>query len=376
MIKQKIKTVLGNSLFWQSRKKIVYVFIDKNQIEDYPDYKERSEFYLGGSFQVIKYANNTELFRALLQYGPHRILFSTKKINRFILNLFFLNADYRNNPNDGWVWHHALSKLFPVTPSEITDSQTRLNHYVTTLPAFDKCLALGTGPSLAKARKLIGIDLYRIACNTIVKDHVLWTQLKPHFLVAGDGIYHFGHNQYAVSFRKDLKECLRLHPTLFLYPELFHPFVKREFGKEFSHLLVPVPTGTSEKINNQLFRHFELPQLGNILNLLLLPLATSLVKTIYLLGFDGRSPDDKLFWSNSNDHSYGEHIPDIREKHPRFFEFYIDKKDPFKYVKTHHGDALENNLQELENDGYTFIHLSPSYTPSFQKRFRTIFNLD
>ncbi len=129
-------------------------------------------------------------------------------------------------------------------------------------------------------------------------------------------------------------------------------------------------------MNNDLLNRFELPALGNVLNLLLLPLATSISKKVYLLGFDGRAPEDKLFWSNSNDHSYAEFIPDIQKKHPRFFDFFIDNKNPFKYVNTVHGDVLEENLTTLENNGYEFITISPSHTKTIQKRYKNVLNLE
>ncbi|HMF70259.1 MAG TPA: hypothetical protein VK616_02230, partial [Flavitalea sp.] len=305
----------------------------------------------------------------------YRVIYTTLGIKKLLVSLYFFDVDYTVNPYDGWAWHSALREINPVPDYEIQESKIRFVNYYHLLPKYEYSLILGTGPSLIKARQLTHLDCYKIACNTIVKDHKLWTQLKLHFLVAGDAIYHFGHNQYAASFRRDLKLCLKLHEVLFLYPALYHPFIKVEF-QEFSHLLVPVPEGDSDQLNNDLLNNFYLPVLGNVLNLLLLPLATSLTKKNYLLGFDGRAPQDILFWSNSSDHSYAEHIPDIQKKHPRFFDYFIDNKNPFKYVNSVHGDVLDNNLTLLEKQGYEFIVLAPSYTNTFQKRYKALFNLD
>ena len=370
-----IKHILSSIFFWQKNKNIVFVFLDQRELPNYPDYIQRSEFYLKKSYKAILYKNKLELYIALLKYGPHRVIFSSKGLNKQILKLHFLNVDYINNPHDGWDWHHALKRIRPVLQEELDDSKRRFLTHFSTIPKYASSLILGTGPSLVKARKLVDIDSYKIACNTIVKDLDLWVRLKPHFLVAGDAIYHFGHNQYATSFRRDLKKCMQAYGVPFLYPDLYHPFLKEEF-KEIAHLLIPIPTGDIPKINNNLFDNFQLPALGNVLNLLLLPLATTLSKKIYLLGFDGRAPEDKLFWSNSNDHSYGEHISDIQKKHPMFFDYYIDKKDPLKYVATFHGDVLEDNLTLLEHMGYEFITLSPSYTPTIQKRYKSVFDLE
>lgn len=370
-----LKSILSNLFFWQTNKSIVYVFIDQRQVDNYSDYLERCEFYLKGSYQVVLYKSYTHFLTCLLLYGPYRVIFTSSSIKKFIINNFFLNVDFKANPSDGWAWHEALNKIKPVKESEIEESKKRFLNYCDGLPKHEYSLIMGTGPSLVKARKLTQLDCYKIACNTIVKDVPLWTQLKPHFLVAGDAIYHFGHNLHATSFRRDLRTCLGLHPVPFIYPALYHPFVKDEF-KSFEHLLIPVPTSNSDQFNNNLMKNFQLPALGNVLNLLLLPLATTLTKKVYLLGFDGRKPEDKLFWTNSSDHSYTEYIPDIQKKHPRFFDYFIDDKNPFKYVNTVHGDALDNNLTALENEGYEFTVLAPSHTKTIQKRYKAIFALD
>lgn len=375
MVNTIIKSILKHLFFWQRNKRIVYVFISELQVNEYPDYLERCKFYLKNEYKIILYKNNFHFLVCLLSYGPNRVIFSSSSIKKFIVNTYFLNVDYNENPSDGWAWHEILNKIKPVKNSEIEASKQRFLTYYNSLHRHEYSLVLGTGPSLVKARKLTQLDCYKIACNTIVKDLTLWSQLKPHFLVAGDAIYHFGHNQYATSFRRDLKKCLKLHEVLFMYPALYHPFVKEEFS-DFSHLLVPVPTSDSDQLNNDLLNNFHLPSLGNVLNLLLLPLATSITKKVYLLGFDGRKPDDKLFWTNSSDHSYSEHIPDIQKKHPRFFDYFIDDKNPFKYVNTVHGDVLDNNLTSLENSGYEFIVLAPSYTKTIQKRYKMMFDLD
>jgi len=370
-MKTLVKSLFKHLFFWQ-RSNRVYVFIHEGQRMAYPDFLERSSFYLQHDYSVVPYKNVFHFFLCLFNYGPHRVIFTTSGIPKSIVSLYFLNVDYKANPSDGWAWHEAINRVSPVTEHEIQQSKDRFNDYCNSLPIFETSLVLGTGPSLAKVRNLLDLDCYKIACNTIVKDLDLWMKLKLHFLVAGDAIYHFGHNQYATSFRRDLKKCLSLYPVAFVYPALYHPFIKREFS-EFEACLYPVPTGASDQLNNNLRINFTLPALGNVLNLLLLPIATTLAKNIYLLGFDGRAPDDKLFWSNSNDHSYTEYISDIQKKHPVFFDYFIDNKNPFKYVNTVHGDALDNNMTLLESKGYTFTVISPSHTATMQKRYKAIF---
>src|SRR5690349_13387332 len=230
-----LKSILTN-LFWLKDKTKAHVFIDKTKLDDYPDIEVRANFYFQSAYRIVKYSGTLDLYLKILTNGPVRVLFTSSGINSVVVNNYFFNVDYKENPNDGWAWHSALTLMYPISDLEIQKSHERLLAYHKSLPKFDSSLVLGTGPSVAKARKLTNLSLYKIACNTIVKDQKLWIDLKPHFIVAGDAIYHYAHNLHATSFRNDLKICLRQHEVLFLFPALYYPFLKREF-KDFLHLL-------------------------------------------------------------------------------------------------------------------------------------------
>lgn len=280
------------------------------------------------------------------------------------------NVDPLTNPQDGWEYHKVLSLLVPF--DEVDKSKNKLavalnnckNH------KLDKVYLFGTGSSLASAINHDCSDGYKIVCNTIVKDAELWHHINPDFIVAADAIYHFGDNLFAKAFCNDLEKRLSetLH-TCFVYPSLFHPFVKKRFAK-FEERLIPIPLGTHKDICNNLLEKFELPSLGNVLNNMLLPLGTNLSKNIYLWGFNGRAPDDKDFWKNSDKHFYNELVDDIKKSHPYFYEYFIPKGNEEKYVKKYHGDELEQSLEAAESKGWQFTMLHASYTPALAKRFK------
>ena len=162
---------------------------------------------------------------------------------------------------------------------------------------------------------------------------------------------------------------MRETQTYFIYPLMFHSRVERELS-EFSSRLIPVPQGEFGDIVYDMSSKFAMPYLGNVLTMMLLPIATNLSKKVYLWGFDGRAPGDKLFWSNSKQHSYPELLPELVLTHPAFFAYHVPDKNPTKYVKEVHGDVLEKLLIGAESKGYRFVMMHPSYTPSLQKRFR------
>jgi len=234
----------------------------------------------------------------------------------------------------------------------------------------NRVYVFGTGPSLEKAIERDWSDGYRIVCNTIVRDKKMWHHIDPDFIVAGDALYHFSDSDFAFNFRRDLKKRLTESPrVLFVYPYMFHNFIVREFVG-FEDQLVPIPIGDQKEIDVDLSKDFKLPNLGNILNLLLLPLACTLSKNVFLWGFDGRAPTDKYFWSNSGKHTYGEDLEKMVKEHPAFFEKNVPKDDPNKYVLSVHGDLLDKLLTRAESVGFRFVMMHKSWTETLNKRFR------
>jgi hypothetical protein len=203
-----------------------------------------------------------------------------------------------------------------------------------------------------------------------VRDKALWHHLNPDFIVAGDAAYHFGHTAFARTFRHDLAMRLNETRTYFVYPSRFDSVVRQEFSS-FAERLIPIPNSHRMHIHADLTREFTLPNVGNVLALLLLPLACTLSKHICLWGFDGRAPGDKLFWGNSNKHSYPELLPELQKAHPRFFDHYVPKEDPYRYVRHVHGDNLDKIMKVAEAEGWRFDMMHHSWTPTLKKRQST-----
>ena len=349
----------------------LYLAASQMSDEDRAELKLRAEFYISG-FTIGETAGQA--------HPDWRVLFSRSPLLVFGPRSDFLNwlilhrpgtfdLDFRRNPLDGWAWTE-LANYLKKKPIRFKPVRHRFQKKVFALKSDgrEKCYVFGTGPSLEKAWECDWSDGYRIVCNTIVRDPALWEHISPDFIVAGDAIYHFGFSRFARAFRRDLYERLKASGTFFVYPAQFHTIVSLEFS-EFEERLIPIPSGWHWDISVDLTRTFRLPNLGNVLPLLLLPLACTLAKYVYLLGFDGRAPDDKLFWSNSHRHTYPEHMEELRKAHPRFFEYYVPVLDPNKYVREYQGDQLDLALEHAERKGWRFEMLHPSWTPALQKRY-------
>lgn len=292
-----------------------------------------------------------------------------KRINS--AKIFYLNPI--EDPEEAWNWYRFLQYYHGLPDlNRRAECYKKLQQIVCELKQLklDRTYLLGTGKSLEKAINVDFSDGYRIVCNTIVKDPDLWHHVNPHFIVAGDAIYHFGPDEYAKAFRRDLHQRMSESDTFFVYPELFDVLVMREFS-EMGDRLIPVPMGVHTDICCDLIARFDLPYLGNVLNQMLLPLGCTLSKDIYFWGFDGRAPDDKLFWANSNNHFYGEHFEALIAANSAFFQHHVPQDDPGKYARTVHGDHLEDCLSLAEREGNRFIMMHFSWTKTLNKRFQS-----
>lgn len=290
---------------------------------------------------------------------------------RMFSNVYFI--DWRIDSNDGAEWcrlaNHGQEEELQ---QACRTAEIRFLQTVERLRALNlgRAYVFGTGPSLARAGTRDWTDGYRVVCNTIVRDRQLWHHLQPHFVSAGDAVYHFGANRHSGQFLADLDQRLAESPeTMFVYPAPFHGVVVRALGQRLLQL-IPMRIGQENDPTINLAQSFRLPQLGNVLNLLLLPLACTLSRDIGLWGFDGRDPRARDFWSNSGRHSYPDLMPELRSKHPAFFLSAVPAEDPGRYVRAVHGDHLDQALRSAEQRGFRFEMLHPSWTPTLNRRYR------
>lgn len=337
----------------------------------------RMSFYAPGAQRICINPDGAFARLKILFYffSPYPILIAGNKVRLGALMVQLrprtFNIDPRTNPADGWEWSR-LSCLYEKVNSSKPDAfalerlSQRLKELKESMPNAPAYL-LGTGPSLEAASQRSWNDGFRIVCNTIVRDAELFHHIQPHFIVAGDGIYHFGHTAFARAFRKDLHLRLKESKCLFVFPKLFWPIIRREM-LDIKDQLIPIPVGNRRTVHDDLTKSFSLPALGNALALLLLPMGCTLSKRVCLWGFDGRAPGDTLFWSNSTKHSYSELMSSLLENHPAFFDHHVPKSDPFKYTRSVLGDELEWALESAENNGWQFEMMHHSWTPALSKR--------
>jgi hypothetical protein len=337
--------------------------------------KADAEYFSKLADAQIKYTQS-KLRRIIYQLCGNKVLNTTEKIIDWIPRrvLSFIHG-YPINPsiesNRFYFWNLVLSSF----QSQREKKQINRNSLQTFTKVMKNKLEInntnqvtlfGTGPSLSKYKDIKLPDGLRIACNTIVKDIETMNIIEPDIVVAADALYHFGNNEHSKRFLADLSERLKERDFLFLYPIVFDFLIKRVIPLDAHHKLIPI-SSSRKKRNENLFRSFTIPNQGNILNLLLIPLAVTLGKKVFLLGFDGRESEDEGFWKNSELHSYPDLLIQLKKENTEFFRKHIPISDPNKYVNDNHGQVLLDYLDDLMRVGYEFELLSPSKSPGFSR---------
>jgi hypothetical protein len=273
------------------------------------------------------------------------------------------------DPMAMWGWHNMIAALSPFTVARLEESKSAFQFLIRELQGLglSKCYIFGTGPSLEKAAMVDFSDGYRVVCNTICKDRDLFLKLRPHILVAGDAQYHFSDTRHAQAFLADVELRMEELSFAFCYPALFDAFVSRRLA-QFKERLIPIPLGRQLDLTVDMMRDFALPNTGNVLGHLLLPIACQLARDVRMLGFDGRKPTDKLFWTYSAKRSYSQLVEEMSLEYPAFYDHFLPTDKPTSYVESVHGDVLDEAMTIAEQNGWSFTLLSPSTSPALAKR--------
>lgn len=307
------------------------------------------------------------------------ILIWVKIENQVLLNILnkFNNIFFVNHLHYVAAWDYVrFSNYFHGHKVDRKKSIRTFRKSIELLPKKKCSYVFGTGPSLSAAINHDFSNGLVIVCNTIVRDTELFNKLKPTFLVAGDALYHFSNTDHAYAFRRDLLQRMIETDVIFVYPEMFDFIVQRELTP-VKERLIPIPIGKHKKLHVNLTMQFELPNAGNVLPLLQLPLACTVTSDVRLWGFDGRSPDDvkSSFWLNSNKHSYPELMHTLKSSYPLFFELNTPNNDSKKYIESVHGEFLNERLESAESEGFSFKMLHHSWTQTFAKRYNKKFEI-
>ena len=242
------------------------------------------------------------------------------------------------------------------------------NFIIDKLARFKKSVVFCTGPSIEKAKNWNFSNCFRHVCNTTILDKELMNHIQPHIISAGDAISHLGISKYAQNFRNILIKYLRENDVIF-FTTAAHGF--RLFLKypDLRKKIILCPQKKSEP-NYNLMEQWWLPALDSILNIVLLPNAATISDKIYIIGADGKNPDESKnedFWAHNKKTHFHDLVHTGHKCHPTFD---INRK------KTTLNRYLESckttiNIGE-EHFSKEYISLTPSFTKSIGDRYRLV----
>ena len=225
----------------------------------------------------------------------------------------------------------------------------------------DEVYLFGSGPSVnIFENKNIDIkNSVSIVCNSVVKNVELLKKIDPKIVVASDAVFHSGYSKYAFEFRNSLINALELFSEMvFIVPMRDYLIYKSTLPKQYEARIIAVKTIHTNHYNVNLLKKKTLKATSNVLTAFLLPIASSISKNIIMIGFDGKTKEDKnIFWKYDKKSQFIESIDHTKNAHPAFYHVDYD----CYYEK--HMQELELLVKLLKFKGYQMKTYGSSNIP-------------
>jgi hypothetical protein len=224
-----------------------------------------------------------------------------------------------------------------------------------------------TGPSLEAALQgRLPENRFAIICNSLVKSRPFLERIKPDLLVFLDPAYHFGVSRYAAEFRKNAVAALQDYPQCAcIVPEAYLPLGRAFLGPALADRLIGMPVNRRSGFNLPGPQAFFVRQTANVLTELMLPVGLALAGQVWVVGADGRRPDDTGFWAHNAAAQMGDLLASIYAAHPSLGR---DEDVPAYYAR--HCQRVERLLRVAEaQHGVQVRSLTPSFIPALARRY-------
>jgi FkbM family methyltransferase len=220
-----------------------------------------------------------------------------------------------------------------------------------------------TGPSFDNYQSFnLPKNALKIICNSIVKNLEFIDFIGGVDLITfGDPVFHFGPSSYAEAFREDVLKLIRLSEAYIVIPELNVPLMLLHYPELQDRL---IGLGGGENFNFPSSKNFYIKNTANILTLFMLPVASAIADTIFIMGADGRKEEEKYFWQHSVSAQYNSNMEDAFKTHPSFFR---DRN--YKDYYQEHCKILEDLISYGESLGKVYASVTQSYIPALKERW-------
>jgi hypothetical protein len=219
-----------------------------------------------------------------------------------------------------------------------------------------------TGPSYNSYKDFeYGEDSIKIVCNTIVKDNEFLEFINgPDIITFADPVFHFSSCLYAHEFRELVLAAVAKYDSYIAVPASTVPLMLGNYPQLKDRI---IGLSRSESLVFPSEKNLSVKPSGSIITFMMLPLASSLAKTVYILGADGRAPQENYFWKHNEKVQLKELMESVFLTHPSFFR----DRDYLDHYKAH-CDYVEETLIKGEKEGIKYFSLSQSYVPALKDR--------
>lgn len=275
----------------------------------------------------------------------------------------FFNVDRHTHAREASTWLDVPRLLGACRSTVVLECRQKFARMAEALGSARRAYVFGTGPNLEEVADQTLTDGVRVVSNSLVRNEALMEKIRPSIVCCGDPVFHAGCSGYAAEFRRNLADAMRRYPLYAVVPITHYPYYCAHFPAELVERIIGLPITKLGRFNFDLLSSYEVNQTGNVLTMLMLPVATTLAREVFIGGCDGRSDKaQQYFWSHHAPSQIVDKMDAAREAHPAFFKIsYTDYYDQ-------HCQTLELLLQQGEHQGRIFRNVTTSHVPALARR--------
>jgi len=329
---------------------------------NFPALQTRVQFVIDPAKSEVIERLEASAFVVLAEDPPQWDLLSDEEWTEALRRKKILRSDPVRTRQEFGNWVELNFQLRAERDDEIEQCRARFAKVIEECGRAETAYCLATGPSLAAFKETNFEGALSIVCNSAILDEELMAWVRPRFLVFADPIFHFGPSNYAAEFRRKLRESCARHDYTIIVPMRYYGLLT-DAMPELRGRTIGIPSDKPNGFNLDLASEFRVFTTANILTYLMLPVASTLARRIYLLGCDGRPLDESgYFWSHNKKTQINDQMDNIRLVHPGFFA--IDYNDYY----LDHCRQLEELIDAGEKMGREYGTVTPSFIPALQTR--------
>lgn len=249
-------------------------------------------------------------------------------------------------------------------PESRQQNRNRFQHLQEQFADHEEAYVFATGPSLDTVfDHSIPDDALRVICNSIVRNDKLLDYLDPDVLTFADPVFHFGPSEYAAQFRDDVVQTIREYDCWCVVNTPGDDLLRSQFP-DIADRVIGIPDRSDlDRFHVPGASELFVRSTGNIMTLLMLPVAAAFADQISIVGADGREENESYFWEHSSAAQYEGLMTSAVETHPSFFRdrLYDDYYDQ-------HVQRLRELIETQEAQGKTYRSVTPSHIPVLKER--------